>query len=50
MHLVEVGVTLNLDKCQFSTDRVKFFGHVTSSSGIEADPEKLQAIADLPPP
>ena len=50
MHLVEVGVTLNLDKCQFSTDRVKFFGHVTSSSGIEADPEKLQAIADLLPP
>ena len=49
MHLVEVGVTLNLDKCQFSTDRVKFFGHVTSSSGIEADPEKLQAVADLPP-
>ena len=50
MCLVEAGVTLNLDKCQFSTDRVKFLGHVISSSGIEADPEKLQAIADLPPP
>ena len=24
VHLVEAGVTLNLDKCQFSTDRVKF--------------------------
>ena len=22
-----VGVTLNLDKCQFSTDSVKFLGH-----------------------
>ena len=44
------GETLNLDKCQFSTDRVKFLGHVISSSGIEADPEKLQAIADLTPP
>ena len=43
-------MTLNLDKCQFSTDRVKFLGHVISFSGIEADPEKLQAIADLPPP
>ena len=49
MHLLEAGVTLNLDKCQCSTDRVKFLGHVISSSGIEADPEKLQAIADLPP-
>jgi len=48
--LVEAGVTLNLDKCQFSTDRVKLLIHVISFSGIEADPEKLQAIADLPPP
>ena len=30
--------------------RVKFLGHVISSSGIEADPEKLQAVADLQPP
>ena len=48
--LVEARMTLNLDKCQFSTDRVKFLGHVISFSGIKADPEKLQAIADLPPP
>ena len=47
-HLVEAGVTLNLNKCQFSTDRVKFL--VPHFDGIEADPEKLQAIADLPPP
>ena len=50
MRLVEAGMTLNLEKCQFSIDRVKFLGYVISSSGIEADPEKLQAIADLPPP
>ena len=50
MCLVEAGVTLKLDKCQFSTDRVKFLVHVISASGIEADPEKLQTIADLPPP
>ena len=49
-HLVEAGVTLNLDKCPFSTDRVKFLGHVISFSRIEADPEKLQAIVDLPSP
>ncbi len=48
--LVEAGVTLNLDKCQFSADRVKFLGHIISLSGIEADPEKLRAIADLPLP
>ena len=39
--LVEAGVTLNLHKYQFSTDRVKFLGHVINFSGIEADPEEL---------
>ena len=36
MRLVEAGVTLNLGKCQFNADRVKFLGHVISSSGSEA--------------
>ena len=41
--LVEAGLTLNLDKC-------KFLVQVISSRGIEADPDKLQAIPDLPLP
>ena len=48
--LVEAGVSLNLDKCKFSKDKVKFLGHVIGFCGIEADPDKLQPIADLPPP
>lgn len=48
--LLEAGVTLNLDKCVFSTKQVKFLGHVISSNGIEVDPDKVKAIADLPPP
>ncbi len=28
--LVKAGVTLNLDKCQFSTDSVKFLRHIIS--------------------
>jgi len=47
---LEAGVTLNLDKCVFSTKQVKFLGHVISSNGIEVDPDKVKAIADLPPP
>ena len=43
-------MTLNLVKYEFSTQRVKSLGHVISSSAIEADPEKLRAITDLPPP
>ena len=48
--LLEAGVTLNLDKYVFSTKQVKFLGHVISSNGIEVDPDKVKAIADLPPP
>ena len=37
--LEEAGMTLNLEKCQFSTHRVKFLRHIISSQGIENDPE-----------
>lgn len=43
------GVTLNLDKWQFSTDKVRFLRHAKRCSRIAADLEKLQAIADLLP-
>ena len=26
--LVEAGMTLNLDKCKFNKDKVKFLGHI----------------------
>ena len=47
--LFEAGVTLNLDKCVFGAKQVKFLGLVISSNGIEVDPGKVKAIADLPP-
>lgn len=46
----KAGMTLNLDKCEFSKLEVKFLGHVISAKGIEADPEKIKAIVNLPPP
>ena len=45
----EAGMTLN-DKCVFSQDRVKFLRHIVSQKGIEIDPEKLEAIKNLPQP
>ena len=40
----KAGMTLNQDKC---VTEVKFLGDVISAKGIEPDPEKLKAIADL---
>ena len=45
----EAGITLN-EKCKFSTDSVKFLGHIISQKGIQMDPEKVQAISNFPRP
>ena len=46
----ETGLKFNRDKLQVAVDRVKYFGHILTSSGIEPDPEKVIAIRDMPPP
>jgi len=48
--LESAGVTLNPKKCEFSQDSLKFLGHIINKKGISADPEKVQAIKQLPPP
>lgn len=49
-HLLEAGVTLNIEKCVFSKITVKCLGHIINPNGIEADPKKVIEVADLPPP
>ena len=47
--LSQAGVTLN-NKCEFSTSRIKYLGHIVSPEGIKADPEKIAAIQKMNPP
>ena len=49
-HLESAGVTLNPKKCEFSKGSLKFLGHIINKKGISADPEKVHAITELPPP
>lgn len=44
------GMTLNPSKCEFSKAEVKFLGHIVSARGIEADPDKVKAIVNMPAP
>ena len=37
-------------KCEFSVSKVKVLGHIVSSEGIAADPEKIEAIRNLATP
>ena len=48
--LESAGVTLNPKKCEFSKGSLKFLGHIINKNGISADPEKVHAITELPPP
>ncbi|KAM1902895.1 hypothetical protein ACFX13_040481 [Malus domestica] len=41
---------LKHSKCSFGQNCVEYLGHVVSPDGVQADPSKLQAIKDWPPP
>ncbi len=48
--LREKNITLNGEKCEYSKPHLEFFGYVFSAKGISADPKKITAIENLPPP
>ena len=43
-------VRLNKEKCSFSKSEIKFYGHIFSSKGVKADPDKTQAITNMSKP
>ena len=46
----EYNLGLNFDKCQLRKKRVNYVGHVISGQGLEASPDKVRAIHDMPDP
>ena len=44
------GIKLNSEKIQFRQKQVSYMGHIISSAGLRADPNKLKAINEMPPP
>ncbi|KAL0410688.1 UNVERIFIED_CONTAM: Retrovirus-related Pol polyprotein from transposon opus [Sesamum latifolium] len=48
--LKNFGMKLNPAKCTFEVRGGKFLGYMISERGIEANPEKIKAIMDMPPP
>ena len=37
-------------KCFFGLPSVKLLGYIVTAEGISADPDKIRAVAELPPP
>ena len=48
--LREKGLTLNKSKCEYSKDRLEFFGYVFSKDGISPDPKKVEDVVNLHTP
>ncbi|PKI40896.1 hypothetical protein CRG98_038737 [Punica granatum] len=48
--LKKYKLRLNPAKCTFGVKSGKLLGFVVSEKGIEADPDKVKAIMELPPP
>ena len=46
----EAGITLNANKFKFAQECVQYVGYIVSKDGVEADPEKIKAIANFPTP
>jgi len=46
----DVGMTLNLSKCDFAKSEVKFVGHFVGSGKRRTDPQRLQGIAKMQQP
>ena len=46
----EWGLVLNLDKCAVKAPEINFFGNQYTKDGVQPDPDKVKAIADINPP
>jgi hypothetical protein len=44
------NVRLNPEKCAFGVASGKFLGYMVTPRGIEANPDKVGAILEMPPP
>ncbi|XP_054759514.2 uncharacterized protein K02A2.6-like [Lytechinus pictus] len=48
--LQSVGLTLNLQKCQFNLKEISYLGHVISAKGVQPNEDNVAAIRDAPVP
>jgi hypothetical protein len=46
----EVGMKVNLDKCDFRKTEISFHGHLVTGDGLKVDPAKVEAILKLQTP
>ena len=48
--LREYNIKLNPAKCAFGVSAEKFLGFIVNNRGIEANPDKIKVVLNMPPP
>lgn len=48
--LYAAGLTVNKEKCKFCRSELRYLGYVVDGSGLRTDPEKIEAILNIPEP
>lgn len=48
--LIAAGLTLNREKCQFCRTELRYLGYVVDRTGLHVDPDKVNAILNIPTP
>ena len=46
----EEGLSFNSEKCQIRVKEIPFFGQIYNADGVRPDPERVEAIRELPSP
>ena len=45
-----LGIKLNKDKAELRKTQISFLGHLVTKDGLQIDPEKLEAVWEMPKP
>lgn len=48
--LQDAGLKIKLSKCNFAAQSIRYLGFIVDREGVRPDPDKVQAITDLPAP
>lgn len=48
--LHSANLTVNLEKCQFFRNNLRYLGYVVDAQGLRTDPEKVESILNFPTP
>jgi hypothetical protein len=48
--LTSAGFNINIAKCKLCKSEIQFLGHIISTDGLSADPQKIEAVLNYPTP